>query len=166
MTVDALTTKMLDCQSYQTAHSRAQNNRSAGVSLGRFTSAGEYRVDGGERGSQAAAPPGSGRKRRRQPTEPTIGVSKEIEGGTATPSLSIRSEFARTTDCSRQYTAFSSLWEIRRADYGKGTLTPLVGSLLETTEYEWCFSSKPGPKVPTNLLWASVCSAASQHVHG
>ena len=37
MTVDALTTKMLDCQSFQTAHSQAHSNRSAGVSFGRLT---------------------------------------------------------------------------------------------------------------------------------
>src|SRR5215471_11888648 len=37
MTVDALTTKMLDCQSFQTAHSQAHKNRSAGVSFGRLT---------------------------------------------------------------------------------------------------------------------------------
>src|SRR5215472_8498263 len=37
MTVDALTTKMLDCQSLQTAHSQAHSNRSAGVSFGRLT---------------------------------------------------------------------------------------------------------------------------------
>src|SRR5215510_12946691 len=36
-TVDALTTKMLDCQSVQTAHSQAHKNRSAGVSFGRLT---------------------------------------------------------------------------------------------------------------------------------
>src|SRR5215831_5540428 len=36
-TVDALTTKMLDCQSFQTAHSQAHKNRSAGVSFGRLT---------------------------------------------------------------------------------------------------------------------------------
>src|SRR5215469_8521122 len=37
MTVDALTTKILDCQSFQTAHSQAHSNRSAGVSFGRLT---------------------------------------------------------------------------------------------------------------------------------
>ena len=37
MTVAALTTKMLDCQSFQTAQSQAQRNRSAGVSFGRLT---------------------------------------------------------------------------------------------------------------------------------
>jgi hypothetical protein len=34
MTVAALTIKTLDCQSFQTAHSQAQSNRSAGVSFG------------------------------------------------------------------------------------------------------------------------------------
>jgi hypothetical protein len=34
---DTLTMKRLDCQSLQTAHSQAHNNRSAGVSLGRLT---------------------------------------------------------------------------------------------------------------------------------
>src|SRR5215831_10680468 len=37
MTVDAWTTKILDCQSFQTAHSQAHSNRSAGVSFGRLT---------------------------------------------------------------------------------------------------------------------------------
>ena len=37
MTVAALTIKTLDCQSFQTAHSQAHNQRSAGVSLGRWT---------------------------------------------------------------------------------------------------------------------------------
>jgi hypothetical protein len=35
MTVEALTMKTLDCQSFQTAHSQAQSHRS--VSLGRLT---------------------------------------------------------------------------------------------------------------------------------
>src|SRR5262249_10154215 len=37
MTVDALTTKMLDCQSFQTAHSQAKSNQSEGYSFGRLT---------------------------------------------------------------------------------------------------------------------------------
>jgi hypothetical protein len=36
-TVEALTIKTLDCQSFQTALSQAQSNRSAGVSFGRWT---------------------------------------------------------------------------------------------------------------------------------
>src|SRR5215471_9808883 len=88
MTVDALTTKMLDCHSFQTAHSPEQSISGESVSVA-SRSAGEYRVDGGERGSQAAAPPGSGRKRKRRPPEPTRGAWTEIEGRTATPNLSI-----------------------------------------------------------------------------
>ena len=37
MTVDALTAKMLDCQSFQTAHSQAHSHRSVGVSFGSLT---------------------------------------------------------------------------------------------------------------------------------
>ena len=37
MTVAALTIKTLDCQSFQTAHSQAHSNRSAGVNFGRLT---------------------------------------------------------------------------------------------------------------------------------
>ena len=37
MTVEALTMKTLDCQSFQTALSQAHSYRSAGVSFGRFT---------------------------------------------------------------------------------------------------------------------------------
>jgi hypothetical protein len=37
MTVAALTIKTLDCELFQTAHSQAQSNRSAGVSFGRLT---------------------------------------------------------------------------------------------------------------------------------
>ena len=37
MTVDALTMKAHDCQSFRTAHSHAHKNRSAGVTFGRLT---------------------------------------------------------------------------------------------------------------------------------
>jgi hypothetical protein len=37
MTVEALTIKTLDCQSFQTAHNQAQSNRSLEVSFGRLT---------------------------------------------------------------------------------------------------------------------------------
>jgi hypothetical protein len=39
MTVEALTMRTLDCQSFQTVHSQAHSNRSAGVSFGRFDGA-------------------------------------------------------------------------------------------------------------------------------
>jgi hypothetical protein len=37
MTVEALTIKTLDCQSFPTAHSQAHSNRSVQVSFGRWT---------------------------------------------------------------------------------------------------------------------------------
>jgi hypothetical protein len=40
---------------------------------------------------------GFGRKRKRKPREPIIGGRKGIEGETATPRLSIRSDFTKTT---------------------------------------------------------------------
>jgi hypothetical protein len=47
--------------------------------------------------SRAEAPPGSGRKRETRSKERTIGARKGIEGKTATLSISIRSDFTRTT---------------------------------------------------------------------
>src|SRR6516225_6800647 len=57
----------------------------------------ERRVDGEGRGSRAEAPPGSERRRKVRSRERTIGAQRRIEGKRTTPSLSIKSEFARTT---------------------------------------------------------------------
>src|SRR6516162_6681586 len=97
ITVEALMIKTLDGQSFQTALSQAHKNRSAGVSLGRWTGVAERRVDGEGRGSRAEAPPGSERRRKVRSKRRTIGARRRIEGKTTTPSLSIKSEFARTT---------------------------------------------------------------------
>src|SRR6516225_9969970 len=57
----------------------------------------ERRVDGEGRGFRAEAPHGSERRRKVRLRKRTIGARRRIEGKTTTPSLSIKSEFARTT---------------------------------------------------------------------
>src|SRR6516164_7295149 len=82
MTVEALTMKTLDCQSFQTALSQAHSNRSAGVSFGRLTERCRTPSCGEGRGSRAEAPPGSERRRKVRSRKRTTGARRRIEGKT------------------------------------------------------------------------------------
>src|SRR6516165_10594595 len=64
--------------------------------------AAERPADGEARGSQAAAQRVSGKKRRMQSKLRTTGGGRGIEGKQTTPSLSIGSDFARTTGVPRR----------------------------------------------------------------